>query len=186
MRPNKHLTADERAALTEILHKTLSRGRETDRRDAVLLLTALETGLRAQELLNLKFSDLDHESQTIQVKTLKKGMPRCIPAPRCLFEYASSRVCEPAASRAVADQPRPKELIFSIGYQRLVQIWHLYRPCRKKFHALRHTFALSLYRRRKDINMVKHCLGHKSLSSTTCYLEESYETSTLRKAMGLK
>jgi integrase len=193
----KTLTNEELEAFKTLLEARLS----TDRRNAVMLLIAVSCGLRAQELLNLTPLDLDFHAKTVRVKTLKRGVPRTIPAPKCLFDWVSSRMRESEASTsptrgrepasigdaAVGGAPLgPKDPLFGIGYQRLVQIWHLYRPSPKNFHCLRHTVALGLYRRRKDINLVKHVLGHKSLSSTTVYLEESYEQDTLRKAMGLK
>lgn len=164
----KYLNTAERESLKALCLRNLT----TDRRNAVMLIVALECGLRAQELLNLTHEDLDFETRCIKVKTLKKGRPRTIPAPRCLFDYAASQ--------------EQRVNVFGIGYQRLVQVWHAYRPVKKPFHSLRHTFAIGLYSRRKDINLVKHVLGHKSLSSTTVYLDESYDLTTLRQSMGVK
>jgi integrase len=41
------------------------------------------------------------------------------------------------------------------------QVWDLYRPCAKKFHALRHTFAIRLYRKTKDLSA---CAGRARTS----------------------
>jgi integrase/recombinase XerC len=164
MQASKYLNNIERQLIIGICKANII----TDTRNAVLILTALYCGLRAQELLNLTISDVDFGNKTIWVKTLKKGNPRTIPAPDCLLKYIKTL---------------SSEVIFPISYQRLVQVWHLYRPCKKKFHSLRHTCAILLYRKTKDINLVKYVLGHKSLSSTTVYLEETYQVETLRKYM---
>ena len=152
------------------LVKTCSQGLKALDRNSVMIYTALRCGLRAQELLNLTLQDLDFDHRTVRVQTLKRGQPRTVPAPDALFAYA---------------QTVTGTKIFPISYPRLVQIWDIFRPSRKKFHSLRHTFALEVYRRRKDINLVKHVLGHKSLSSTTVYLDEAYSLTELKSAFGL-
>ena len=40
---------------------------------------------------------------------------------------------------------------------------------RKKPHALRHTFAMDLYRETKNIRLVQKALGHSDLSTTMIY-----------------
>ena len=168
MTPIKYLSHAE----TSILEATCANGIASLERNAIMLYTALKCGLRAQELLNLKRQDLCYETKTVRVKTLKKGMPRELPAPSCLFDFAKD---------LALDAP-----VFGIGYQRLVQIWNHYRPVKKKFHSLRHTFALNLYHKRKDINLVRKVLGHRSLGSTTVYLDEEYPMNEVRRAFGIK
>ena len=75
------------------------------------------------------------------------------------------------------------EQIFKITYIRFYQIWKDYRPCNKGIHSLRHTFALNLYKKTKDIRIVQQALGHRSLNSTLIYQSYQYTISELRKAI---
>lgn len=126
-------------------------------RDSFLILLALNTGMRAQELLNLQAQDFDLGKGRVRVRTLKGGLERTLPVPRGVvpkgFEF-------------------PKlGLIFPISYQRLYQLWKMYGPRGSKFHSLRHTFAVRLLQKSKDIHLVRSALGHRSLSSTMVYLD---------------
>jgi integrase/recombinase XerC len=61
------------------------------------------------------------------------------------------------------------EYLFELSYPRLDQIWSLYKPSGKKFHSLRHTFALMLYDKTKDILLLKRALGHRNINNTMVY-----------------
>ncbi|MEK7358616.1 MAG: tyrosine-type recombinase/integrase, partial [Bdellovibrionota bacterium] len=76
--------------------------------------------------------------------------------------------------------PRSSEL-FPIGYHRLRQIWDWYRPAPKKFHSLRHTFAIRLYRKTKDLRLVQVALGHRNITNTMIYADYVYSQSELKK-----
>ena len=162
MQVNKYLNNTERQLLIGICKTNIT----SDTRNSILILTALDCGLRAQELLNLTVSDVDFGNKTIWVKTLKKGNPRTIPAPDCLLKYIKTL---------------SSEVIFPISYQRLVQVWHLYRPCKKKFHSLRHTFAIRLYKKTKDVRLVQVALGHCNITNTMIYADYVYSQQELRR-----
>jgi integrase/recombinase XerC len=134
------------------------------------------TGMRAGELLATRWLDIDLKTQSVHINTLKKGKPREIPVPRkILNEVAKLRL------GAMDD-----EKVFKIGYPRLVQIWNNYRPAKAKFHSLRHTFALSLYDKTKDIRLVMFSLGHRQVTTTMIYANYNYSIKELKKAMGVK
>lgn len=152
------------------LEDTLTRFRDTDIRNVLLLELALKTGARAQELLNLVRMDLNAFEETILIKGLKGSSDREIPLPRPLFE----RLMKFA-------QNSPGEKIFDITYNRFREIWTLYRPVPKKLHALRHTFAIRLYKKTKDIRLVQVALGHRNITNTMVYADYVYSQSELRK-----
>ena len=166
----KTLTNEDNTRLDELCWRQAAQAP----RNAALILLALATGARASELLGLTWSDLNLQTGSVAIKTLKRGKNREIPLGRRLVELLRSMKAQDA------------DRLFPISYQRLNQIWGQWRPSKVPFHALRHTFALSLYHRRKDINLVKHCLGHRSLSSTTVYLDEAYTIGSLKKSMGVR
>jgi len=162
----KYLDLSEKESLEAFCWSRAS----TRPRDAAIILTALATGTRARELLNLTYQDLDLAKPSLKIKTLKGGKNREIPISRKL------------ANLLIAS--RRGDRIFPISYPRLHQIWTAWRPSKLPFHALRHTFAMSAYNRTKDINLVKHIMGHRSLSSTTVYLEAAFTDKQLKNAVG--
>lgn len=176
MKQSKFLTNEERERLERIcresLDKAKSSGDAVGVRNAVFILTALNCGMRVSELLNLKMRDVDFDNKVIYLRSLKNGIDRDLPAPKELLEYADTR--------------RVEKYVFDIGYQRIVQIWNFYRPVKKTFHALRHTFAMRLMRRTKDIRKVQHALGHKNLSSTGIYLDDAYKPEDMKRDFGIK
>lgn len=155
----------------EALVATLEKYKDTDPRDTTLLWFALHTGARASELLAVTAADLDPNEMTVFIRGLKDSDNREIPLPKWLF--LRLRLLAPADGGRV----------FPISYNRLRQIWQHYRPVPKKFHALRHTFAINLYRKAKDILILKHALGHRSLGNTMIYAEYQYKTTELRRAI---
>ena len=73
------------------------------------------------------------------------------------------------------------DLLFPISYSRLIQIWEHYRPTHKKFHSLRHTFAIRLYKKTKDLRLVQVALGHRNITNTMIYADYVYSQQELRK-----
>ncbi len=161
---NKYLLDPELQRLNEILDSFA----DQDPRNTLLIRMALETGARAQEVLNLEAKDLNDIEESVLIRGLKSSNDREIPL-RPKF-YAQLKRHLPA------DGP-----IFGIGYQRLYQIWELYRPVHKKFHSLRHTFAIRLYKKTKDIRLVQVALGHRNITNTMIYADYLYSQQELRK-----
>jgi integrase/recombinase XerC len=135
-----------------------------------MIWTALRTGARAQELLNLQKADLNAYDESVFIRGLKGSNDREIPLPSELFKRLQS----------YADS-QPGTGLFPISYHRLYQIWELYRPIPKKFHALRHTFAIELYQKTKDLRLVQVALGHRNITNTMIYADYVYSQQELRK-----
>lgn len=164
----KFLSDDEQAEL----NRTLTKYQDTDPRDTTAIWALLHTGARATELLNITGGDLDQREMTVFIRGLKDSDNREIPLPKWLFRRLQLL--------APAD---PTQRIFPFTYNRLRQLWVLYRPAPKKLHALRHTFALNVYRLSKDILGLKTALGHRSLVNTMIYAEFQYKTAELRRCI---
>jgi integrase len=163
---NKYLLPDE----LENFEKILTDYIEKDTRNCLILLLALKTGGRAQEILNLKKSDLNLYEETVLIHGLKGSNDREIPVKTAVFRRLA------AYSRTVKG-----DLLFPISYNRFRQIWDLYRPVPKKLHALRHTFAIQLYKKTKDIRLVQVALGHRNVMNTMIYADYVYSQTELRK-----
>lgn len=160
---SKYLSIEEQ----ESLRRTLK-----DTRDDLLIELALATGARASELLLLTKSDINTTDGTLHIKGLKRSYDREMPIEDTLF----NKLCTYA-------QNLDGDKLFSISYKRLFQIWQWYRPCNKKFHSLRHTFAIELYKRSRDIKLVQVALGHKSINTTLVYVDYVFRTEELRRLL---
>ncbi|MCC6276488.1 MAG: tyrosine-type recombinase/integrase [Oligoflexia bacterium] len=154
----------------ELLEQTLKRFENKDLRNVLLLELALRTGARATELLNLKRQDINAFDETILVRGIKGSSDREIPLPRSLFERLLRWGTQ-----------SPTELLFDITYNRFRDIWTAYRPVPKKLHALRHTFAIRLYKKTKDLRLVQIALGHRNITNTMIYADYVYSQNELRK-----
>lgn len=163
---NKYLLEPEYDRLIHILQSF----RDKDPRNCTLLWTLLHTGARAQETLNLRMDDLNTFDETVFIRGLKGSNDRELPVPSWLFK------------RLVQESGRAdRGVLFPITYNRLRQIWELYRPVHKKLHALRHTFAIRLYKKTRDLRLVQVALGHRNITNTMVYADYIYSQQELRK-----
>jgi integrase len=163
---NKYLLPNELSHLEKVLEESI----ETDTRNALALLLALKTGGRAQEILNLKKSSLNAYEESVLIQGLKGSNDREIPLHSPLFKKLMNY-----------SNGLPHDVLFPITYNRFRQIWDLYRPAPKKLHSLRHTFAIQLYKKTKDIRLVQVALGHRNVMNTMIYADYVYSQTELRR-----
>jgi integrase len=168
---NKYLLDPELEKLEEILLYFST----SDERNSLMLTLALRSGARAQELLNLRLADLNTHDKSVFIKGIKGSNDREIPLPSPFFE----KLHKYALSHDAFTDSNPT--IFSISYNRLRQIWDQYRPAHKKFHCLRHTFAIRLYKKTKDLRLVQVALGHRNITNTMIYADYVYSQTELRR-----
>ena len=152
------------------LHELLNDFQNKEPRNCLLLQIALKTGARARELLNLKKDDINAYEQSLLIRGIKGSNDREIPLPEELF----LRLVNFCTTTESAE-------IFPISYTRLWQIWEHYRPAHKKFHCLRHTFAIQLFKKTKDIRLVQVALGHRNITNTMIYADYVYSQTELRR-----
>ena len=164
---NKYLLDPEAEKLEEILDSFIDK----DERNCLLLYLALKTGARVQELLNLTKADINRHDQTVFIRGIKGSNDREIPLVSQLFDRLSN----------YAEKIERSERLFNISYNRLRQIWDMYRPVHKKLHSLRHTFAIRLYKKTKDLRLVQVALGHRNITNTMIYADYVYSQQELRR-----
>lgn len=120
-----------------------------------MIKTYLKTGARARELLLTKEADITSEG--IYIHALKNSNDREIPLQK-------------EDIYLLKQLPTVDGLIFPISYSRAVQLWHYYRPVQtKSLKCTRHTFAVELYKKTKDIRLVQYALGHRNINNTLVY-----------------
>lgn len=152
------------------LKKILTDYQDQDPRNCLLIGLGLRTGARAQELLNMTLGDLNPYDESVFIRGLKNSNDREIPLHSDFFKRLHRFASE-----------RKSGSVFGISYHRLYQVWELYRPVPKKFHSLRHTFAIELYQKTKDLRLVQVALGHRNITNTMIYADYVYSQQELRK-----
>lgn len=165
----KYLNDDERTRLIE----TLDFHRQKEFRDTTLIRLALETGARATEILNITRDDLCLQNNTVFIKGIKGSNDREIPIPdQTMTDLVT-----------ITNKNPMQDKIFNISYKRFFQIWQNYAPNKKKLHSLRHTFALRLYKRTKDIRLTMTALGHRKIANTMIYVDYAYSQEELKQIL---
>lgn len=165
----KFLSEEEANHLTTLLTEYHSR----DPRNTTILQLSLHTGARPSEILGITKADLNPENNTVFIHGLKGSRDRELPLPEPLFN----------AINDMAAKLDPEQRIFPIALRTLQTVWHHYRPAKKGIKSLRHTFAIRLYQKTKDIRLVQMALGHRSILNTMVYADYVYNQEELRKLL---
>jgi len=147
-------------------------------RDMAIVLTLLDTGLRVNELINLKVENVQLEEGLIKV--LGKGnKERLVPigkqVRKLLWRYITQYRPDPArpnlANLLLTRDGRPltKNRVDSImkRYGKMAELTGV----RCSPHTLRHTFAINYLRNGGDVFSLQKILGHSSLEMTRRYCE---------------
>jgi integrase len=144
------------------------------RKAATFLQLIKETGMRAGEAWNLKWTDFDFETRIVDVVPEKNSNPRQLKISPRLVGMID---CLPKRYRFVFRNPAVDPLLSMETFRRLFakQRWRtaqkLQNPRieRITFKTLRHFKATMEYHRTKDILHVMQLLGHKSIRNTLVY-----------------
>ena len=130
-----------------------------------ILMTAIYSGMRLGEIINLKWMDIRDGNFTIQKS--KSGIKRKVPVKDELMDILS-------------ELPTDTEYIFPLIRRKsdvITKIWHKVRERagikEGRFHDLRHTFGSNLIKSGVDIVTVKELLGHSDLKMTQIYVHSS-------------
>jgi len=129
-----------------------------------IVITAVNTGMRRGEILNLKWSDVDLLNRKITILKTKNKEVRIIPINGLLYQE-------------LRRMPRNGEYLFSkedgrpYGDPKRAFKSALKSACIKdfRFHDLRHTFASHLALSGIDIRTIQELLGHKDIRLTMRY-----------------
>jgi integrase/recombinase XerD len=179
-RPIAFLTATEIEALLAVPDL----GTWMGRRDRALVLLAVQTGLRASELLGLRCQDVIL-GPAAYVRCLGKGRKeRCTPLRKDTIAILRSWLRERQGNPT--DPLFPSSRGAALGHDGLAALLAKYlavarRRCpslggkRITPHGLRHSLAMSLQLRGIDRATIALWLGHESVESTAMYLQADME-----------
>jgi len=183
------LDEKERLAFTEDEIKLILEN-ISDERFKNIVLIALNTGCRLNELINLQWRDINFEEKIIAIRNkddfvTKTGKIRYIPISNYLLELFNSIKpdnLETGANYYVLGKVNhfkyEKSYISGI-FKKLLR--KLNFPERYHFHCLRHTFITQLARKGVNIYDIKQLAGHSCIETTEMYVHSI--TDDLRKAV---
>jgi site-specific recombinase XerD len=156
------------------------RNAATPPRDRVLLHVAYGCGLRLQELLHLRVTDIDSARMVVHVRQGKGGKDRLVPLSLRLLQERRAYwlACRPRTWRfpgQTADGTMTASTI-QRRFGRLVEQVGLTKHC--SMHTLRHSYATHLLEAGVDVLTLKALLGHSSRQTTARYLHVRTQRST--------
>jgi integrase len=177
-RPNSELRTREYLTDAEIGHLIdAAKANRYGHRDATMVLLAYRHGLRASELVDLRWDQVDFGNATLAVRRAKKGTPSTHPI----------RGDELRALRRLArEQDLKSPFVFTsergapfttAGFARMVERAGAVAGFEFKAHPhmLRHACGFALANKGHDTRSLQAYLGHKNIQHTVRYTELSPE-----------
>lgn len=170
----KHLTVEETFKLLEITRNLPYKYKFLRSRNHAIMATFIYCGVRANELLHLKYADIDLQNHVISINQGKGAKDRLIPIPSNLVPilqaYLKDRVrlnktCPEFFVSLYKNQGFTKSgLKLLINNLKKLSKIHFYP------HLLRHTFATLMLEGGCDIFSLSKMMGHSDIKTTTIYL----------------
>jgi integrase len=174
--PNGNLRSREYLTEAEVEHLLAAAWKHRwGRRDATMLLLSYRHGLRAAELVDLRWDQVDFRMATLHVRRVKQGSPGSHPI---LGD-------ELRALRRLQREQEPKSpFVFTsergapfstAGFARMVERAGMEARLGFKAHPhmLRHACGYALANRGHDTRALQAYLGHKNIQHTVRYTELS-------------
>lgn len=166
LRTREHLTEREVGKLIEAAKRN-----RHGQRDGTMILICFRHGLRASELCELQWSDLEFETATLHLRRAKSGTSATHPL--LGDELRALRVLKRDAKSPfifVSERGAP----FTIsGLQKLIERAGVVAkmPFKVHPHMLRHATGYALANKGTDTRTLQSYLGHRSIQSTVRYTE---------------
>jgi type 1 fimbriae regulatory protein FimB/type 1 fimbriae regulatory protein FimE len=165
LRTREHLTADEVEKLTEA-----AKANRHGNRDALMVLLAYRHGLRAAEVVDLRWEQVDFKSAALHVRRVKNGTPSTHPLTGRELRALRLLLREGDQSPFVFVSERGAPLT-SPGFSRMIERAAVAAKLGIKGHAhmLRHACGYKLANDGIDTRSLQAYLGHRNIQNTTRY-----------------
>ncbi len=137
-----------------------------------IIVFALNTGLRKDELLSLEWSRVDLERKTILIQKTKNGKPRTIPLNRIALNVLEKKSGEKVRSIKTdyvfmsSHGDKIKICTFAEAFKNVVDKAGVENF---RFHDTRHTFCTRLTQKGVDIYKIAKLAGHENIKMTQRY-----------------
>jgi integrase len=165
LRTREHLTVDEVEALIEA-----AKGNRYGHRDATLILLAFRHGLRASEVCDLRWDQVDFNGAVLHVRRVKNGTPSTHPIQGDELRALRRLQREAPVSPFVFVSERGSPFT-TAGFARMIERAAVGTDLELKAHPhmLRHACGYALANKGHDTRAIQGWLGHRSITSTAVY-----------------
>lgn len=144
----------------EQIEKMLTRAREDNKRNYLILLTFWKTGMRCNELTNLRKRDI--KSDEITIRQGKGSKDRLVPIDSALADLLNFH----STGQNLDDK------LFPLTNAHVRNIVHKYQGEESIHpHTMRHSFAVYCLKNGMNIRVLQKILGHTDLTTTAIYLD---------------
>jgi excisionase family DNA binding protein len=139
-----------------------------------IINVAVHTGMRLQEILSLRWAQVNFAEMMITAERTKSGKPRTIPLNAALHDELLRLRSLDGQSPYVFPNPKTGKPLTTVKTAFVA-------TCRRagiaglRFHDLRHTFGSRLVEKGADIETVRSLLGHASIVVTQRYVHSTDE-----------
>lgn len=141
-----------------------------------IIIFALNTGTRQNEILSLQWSEVDLFRRTATLLLTKNKKKRTVPLNQTAMELLKAK----NKVRSISGYVFTSEASSKIDARNLLRAYFSARGKAKladvRFHDLRHTFATRLAQSGIDLYVVKQLLGHKTITMTMRYAHHNPES----------
>jgi integrase len=174
--PNTDLRTREYLTETEV-DRLMSAARRNrwGQRDATMILVAYRHGLRASELVDLRWDQVDFRTATLHVRRVKQGTPSTHPILGDELRALRRLQREQEPKSAFVFTSERGSPFTTAGFARMVER----AGTEAKFgfnahpHMLRHACGYALANRGHDTRALQAYLGHRNIQHTVRYTEMS-------------
>lgn len=168
------LTAEEEVQLLQSIDRSTCLGK----RNYAMVLLAIRTGLRTVDIINLKLTDIDWRSNTINIIQQKNRRPLSLPL---LPDVGNALVDYILNARPESANPHLFLKIYP-PFVKLTDCYHVSRRALEKaairndcsqskgFHIFRHSVASRMLASEVRLSVISNALGHGSMESSKTYL----------------
>jgi integrase len=170
LRTREYLTGAEVQRLTQA-----AKGNRYGHRDATMVAVAYRHGLRASELVDLRWDQVDFATATLHVRRVKRGTPSTHPIPgdelRALRRLQREQL---PASPYMFTSERGSPFT-TAGFARMIERAGVEAAFVFKVHPhmLRHSCGYALANQGHDTRALQAYLGHRNIQHTVRYTELS-------------
>ncbi|MEZ5196418.1 MAG: tyrosine-type recombinase/integrase [Bacteroidales bacterium] len=170
----KHLTEEQTEFLLDWVRNYPYDYKFDKTRSIAIIATFIYTGIRKEELRNLKSTDVDLDNKTLFIRSGKGGKDRIVPLHsnliNALNDYLKDRKRLKKSCPYFYTSMRQDSKMGDLVIKRLVKKLREKSGIHFYPHLLRHTFATLMLEGGCNLYALSKMLGHSDIKTTTIYL----------------
>jgi integrase len=161
------------------LETSIQRGSAIGKRNYAMLLLASRLGLRASDIVNLEFSNIDWDNKSIRLYQIKTGRPIELPllsdVGDAIIDYTLHGRPKTEIKKIFVTATNPVRTIkaaniWAIVSRMISEAGIELKDRHHGGHAMRHSLATNLLESKVGFSVISNVLGHTSRETTMVYL----------------